>query len=189
MPLIVVRGNKPALLGRNWLSKIKLDWGKIFAVQNNAALDRVLTEYVRIFSDEPGEIHGFEADVHTSDDVQPIFKKAYHAPFAIQDRIKAQLEAGIDKGLLTPVKSSEWASPQVTVVKQSGNFRLYGDYKVTVNQGLDRDQHPLPSAQDLFAKLSGAKYFSKIDLTDAFQQLKLSERSKALLTVNTLVFE
>ena len=85
------------------------------------------------------------------------------------------------------MKSSEWASPQVTVVKQSGDFRLYGDYKVTVNQGLDGDQYPLPSAQDLFAKLSGAKYFSKIDLTDAFQQLKLSERSKALLTVNTII--
>ncbi|KAI0239510.1 hypothetical protein LSAT2_009770, partial [Lamellibrachia satsuma] len=41
--------------------------------------------------DEPGEIHGFEADVHISDDVQPIFKKAYQVLFAIWDRIKAQL--------------------------------------------------------------------------------------------------
>ena len=154
-------------------------------MQNNAALDRLLTEYARIFSDEPGEIHGFEADVHISYDVQPIFKKAYQFPFVIRDRFKAQLEAGIDKGLFTPAKSSEWAGPQVTVVKQSGDFRLCGDYKVTVNQALDGDQYPLLSAQGLFAKLSGAKYFSKIDLTDAFQQLKLSERSIALLTVNT----
>ena len=95
LPLIVVRGDKPALLGRNWLSKIK---GKIFAVQNNAALDRLLTECASIFSDEPGEIHGFEADVHISDDVQPIFKKAFQVPFANWDRIKAQLEAGIEKG-------------------------------------------------------------------------------------------
>ena len=35
--------------------------------------------------------------------------------------------------------------------------------------------------------MSGAKYFSNIDLTDAFQQLKLSERSKALLTVNAII--
>ena len=84
------------------------------------------------------------------------------------------------------MKSSEWASPQVTVVKQSGDFRLCG-YKVTVNQALDGDQYPLPSAQDFFAKLSGAKYFLKTDLTDAFQQLKLSERSKALLTVNAII--
>ena len=114
-----------------------------------------------------------------------IFRKAYQVPVAIRDKVKAQLQDGIDKGLISPVKSSEWASPQVTVVKQSGDVRLCGDYKVTVNQVLDGDQYPLPSAQDLFAQLSGAKYFSNIYLTDAFQQLKLSERSKALLTLVT----
>ena len=44
-------------------------------------------------------------------------------------------------------------------MKQSGDFRLCGDYKVTVNQALDGDQYPVPSAQDLYAKFSGAKYF------------------------------
>ena len=39
LPLIVVGGDKPALLGRNWLSRLQLDWGKIFAVENNAQLD------------------------------------------------------------------------------------------------------------------------------------------------------
>ena len=72
-------------------------------------------------------------------------------------------------------------------MKQSGDFRLCGDYKVTVNQALDGDQYPVPSAQDLYAKFSGAKYFSKNYLTDAFQQLKLSERSKALLIIKTII--
>ena len=172
---------------RNWLSRLKLDWGKIFAVRNNAQLDSLLTEYDSIFSENVGEIQGFEADVHIDDDVQPIFKKAYQVPFAIRDHIKAQLQTGIDKGVFTVVKSSEWAGPQVTVVKPSGDFRLCGDYKVTVNQVLKSDPYPLQSANDLFATLNGAKYFSKIDLTDAFQQLKLSDRSKALLTVNTIM--
>ena len=42
-----------------------------------------------------GEIRGFEADVHIDDDVQPIFKKAYQVPFAIRDRIKAQLQRSV----------------------------------------------------------------------------------------------
>ena len=187
LPLIVVGGDKPGILGRNWLSRLQLDWGKIFAVGNNAQLDSLLTEYASVFSDNPGEIRGFEADVHIDDYVQPIFKKAYQVPFAIRDRIKAQLQTGIDKGVFTVVKSSEWASPQVTVVKPSGDFRLCGDYKVTVNQVLKSDPYPLQSANYLFATLNGAKYFSKIDLTDAFQQLKLSDRSKAVLTVNKIM--
>ena len=50
LPLIVVGGDKPALLGRYWLSRLKLDWGKIFAVGNNAQLDSLLTEYASVFS-------------------------------------------------------------------------------------------------------------------------------------------
>ena len=100
LPLYVVGGDKPALLGRNWLS---LDWGKIFAVRNNAQLDSLLTEFASIFSDDPGEIRGFEADVHIDDDVQPIFKKAYQVPFAIRDRIKSQLQTGIALFAITPL--------------------------------------------------------------------------------------
>ena len=93
--------DKPALLGRNWLSHLRLDWGKIFAVRNNAQLDSLLTEFASVFSDDPGEIRGFEADMHIDDDIQPIFKKAYQVPFAIWDRIKSQLQTGINKGLFT----------------------------------------------------------------------------------------
>ena len=36
LPLVVVDGDKPALLGRNWLMEIKLDWNQLFVlfVQN-----------------------------------------------------------------------------------------------------------------------------------------------------------
>ena len=56
LPLTVVGGDKPGILGRNWLSRLQLDWGKIFAVGNNAQLDSLLTEYASVFSDNPGEI-------------------------------------------------------------------------------------------------------------------------------------
>ena len=29
-PLVIVKGDKPSLFGRNWLEKIKLDWGRFF---------------------------------------------------------------------------------------------------------------------------------------------------------------
>ena len=97
----------------------------------------MLTKFATIFSDDPGEIQGFEANIQVADDAHPIFRKAYQVPFAIRDKVNTQLQAGIDKGLFSPVKSSEWASPQVRIVKQSGDFRLCGNYKVTVNQVLD----------------------------------------------------
>ena len=88
-------------------------------MRNSAQLDSLLTEFASVFSDDPGEIRGFEADLHIDDDVHHIFKKAYQVPFAIRDRIKSQLQTGIDKGLFTVVKSSDWASPQVTAHGQT----------------------------------------------------------------------
>jgi len=51
----------------------------------------LLTEYASFFSDDPGDILGFETVVHNSDDAQPIFKKAYQVLLTNRDKIKAQL--------------------------------------------------------------------------------------------------
>ena len=32
LPLVVVNGSRPTLLGRDWLKEIRLDWGTIFKV-------------------------------------------------------------------------------------------------------------------------------------------------------------
>ena len=44
----------------------------------------------------------------------------------------------------------------------------------------------MPKTEDLLATLNGGKRFSKLDLSQAYQQLLLHEDSKELLTVNTL---
>ena len=187
IPLIVAKGEKPALLGRNWLKEIQLDWGKIFAIRDDSKLDNLLSKYQEVFTEQKGVISGFEADIHVPESATPIFRKSYQVPYSVQDGVKTILQAGVESGVYRRVDSSSWASPMVAVAKESGGFRLCGDYKVTVNQVLEPDPYPPPCIEELLAKLGSAKYFSKIDLADAFQQLKLSERSKELLTVNTTI--
>ena len=47
------------------------------------------------------------------------------------------------------------------------------------------DKYPIPKVNDLFAKLGKGKYFSKLDLSHAYQQLPLEESSKKYVVVNT----
>ena len=47
------------------------------------------------------------------------------------------------------------------------------------------DQYPLPKPEDIFATLAGGTAFSKIDLSQAYQQLLLDKESQQYLTVNT----
>ena len=83
------------------------------------------------------------------------------------------------------VTHSKWAAPVVPVPKGDGRLRLCGDYKVTINPAIEVDQYPLPKPDDLFASLAGGKRFTKIDLTQAYQQMALDDRSRELVTVNT----
>ena len=47
------------------------------------------------------------------------------------------------------------------------------------------DTYPLPRIEDLFSSLSGGKYFSKLDLAQAYLQLPLDEASRKYVTINT----
>ena len=103
--------------------------------------------------------------------------------------IKPSIEEELDRleasGVVKQVEYSEWAAPIVPVPKKNGQFHICGDFKVTINQALDVDQHPLPKPEDLFASLAGGKTFSKLDLSQAYQQLPLDEESTKFVAVNT----
>ena len=55
--------------------------------------------------------------------------------------------------------------------KKDGKFRIWDDYKVTVNQELAMDQYPLPKPDESFTTLAKGKIFSKLDLSQAYLQL------------------
>ncbi|VDL95279.1 unnamed protein product [Schistocephalus solidus] len=45
-------------------------------------------------------------------------------------------------------------------------------------------QYRLPVPEDLFAKLNGGNCFTKLDLSDAYLQIEVTEESRELLTIN-----
>ena len=76
-------------------------------------------------------------------------------------------------------------TPLVVVPKKDGSLRLCGDYRLTVNNAIEVDAHPLPKPEEIFATLSGGEKFTKIDLSSAYQQLLLEQQSRELVTINT----
>ena len=55
LPLIVTRGRGPCLLGRDWLTALKLDWTEIFSVHT---LQDALETYKEVFEEGLGTVRG-----------------------------------------------------------------------------------------------------------------------------------
>lgn len=71
-----------------------------------------------------------------------------------------------------------------SVPKKDESIRICGDFKVSVNQVLLDIPYPLPDTENIFATLGSGTVFSKIDLSNAYQQMELSTNSQQYLTVN-----
>ena len=62
---------------------------------------------------------------------------------------------------------------------------MCGDFQMTVNLVSKLNCFPIPKVEDLFAMLEGGKTFTKLDLSQAYQQLKLDTESRKYIVINT----
>ena len=187
LSLFVVNTDGPTLLGRDWMRQLKLDWSMVNHVlmEKKGRLEALMRKYEELFKPAMGAIQGVKAKLTVKADAHPKFCKARSVPFSIKQRVGEELDRLEKEGIVERVMHSDWATPIVPVPKKDGTFRICGDYKVTVNPALEVDQYPLPKPEDIFASLAGGTAFSKIDLSQAYQQLLLDKESQQYLTVNT----
>ena len=87
--------------------------------------------------------------------------------------------------MIRKVETSKWASPTVPVLKPDGSVRICADYSRTVNVSSDCEQYPLPTLEEMLAKLSEGEKFTKLDLSQAYHQLELDPESRPYTTIST----
>jgi hypothetical protein len=91
-----------------------------------------------------------------------------------------------EQGVLEPVEFADWAAPIVPVLKSDKqSVRICGDFKFTINPVAKLDRYPLPRTGDMLANLSGGTSFSKLDLSQAYQQIALDQETQKLVVINT----
>ncbi|KAL1228137.1 Uncharacterized protein TPS_09558 [Trichinella pseudospiralis] len=107
-------------------------------------------------------------------------------PFALREKIDAELDKLVEQGVLEPVDHHPvWSTPNVTPVKSDGTVRSCGDYKCTINKALRKHAYSIPAVSQLLASLSGGKVYAKLDLAQAYQQLTVDDATADAQTVIT----
>lgn len=186
LPLLVVKEEGPALLGRNWLEEIKINWPRIKQLTtHDKRLEEILQKHAPLFGEGLGTLQGTKARIHVDPTATPMFHKARPVPYALREKIEQDLERLEKAGTIEPVQYSEWATPIVPVMKNDGTVRVCGDYKLTVNKVSKLDGYPIPKLDDLYTKLAGGQTFTELDLSHAYEQMLVDDDSKEFLTINT----
>ena len=100
--------------------------------------------------------------------------------------VEEELQRLTKEGIAEPVEFSSRAAPIVPLLKSDkSSVQICRDFKVTVNPVVKVDKYPIPKIKDLFVHLEGGKTFTKLDLSQAYQQLPLDEESKSHVVINT----
>lgn len=72
----------------------------------------------------------------------------------------------------------------VITKKKNGELRICLDPK-DLNESIKREHYQIPTREEIISEMSGARYFTKLDASQGFWQLKLDESSTGYCTFNT----
>ncbi|MCO5551476.1 hypothetical protein L7F22_004980 [Adiantum nelumboides] len=139
-------------------------------------LSKFLNQFQDVFIDDiPGELPPKRGDddhaIELIPGSSPPNKPPYRVSQAQQEEIMRQVNELVEKGMVRP-SSSPFCSPVLLVHKKDGTYRMCVDYRA-LNKITIKNRFPVPRIEDLFDKLQGSTYFSRIDLKSGYHQIRI----------------
>ena len=143
---------------------------------------QVLLDYSEVFSDMPGSTHLLKHDIKLIND-EPFRVKGYAIPFHSKELVVQELDKMLSLGVVEP-SNAPTSSPIVLIKKKDGSVRFCIDFR-TINRISIFDAEPMPNMEEIFCKVSGYKFFSKLDCTKGYWQVPLTDKAKPLTAFET----
>ena len=143
----------------------------------DSKLKELVSNYNDIFPKElPKELpprRKVEHEIRLENNSKPPSRAPYRLSFIEQEELKKQLKQLLNSKLIRP-SSSPFGSPVLFVKKKENTLRMCIDYRALNNITI-KNRYPLPRIDDLLDQLSQAKYFSKLDLTSGYWQMRVKD--------------
>ena len=130
------------------------------------------SQFQSLFTEAPGTTSLAQHHIKLTSD-QPVRSRPYPVPYSLRVSLKKDITDMMTMGVIRE-SSSQYASPVVVVKKKDNTNRVCVDYR-KLNKLTVFDPEPMPTAEHLFQKLNGDKYFTRIDLSKGYWQISIPE--------------
>lgn len=150
---------------------------------SNDTVDVIVERYSDVFKGF-GELP-FTYKIQLKENAQPVVHAARRVPAPMKDLLKDELNRMTTLGVIKKIEEpTDWVNSMVCVKKKNGDLRICMDPK-DLNENIKREHYQIPKREEITSEMAGARYFSKLDASQGFWQLKLEESSTKYCTFNT----
>lgn len=155
------------------------------------SLQKICAKYSDVFHLENDSLtvtNIYKERIHLQKFAKPVYVKPYRIPYAQKAEVEKQVGDMLRAGVIEETRSP-WSSPILIVPKKNdanGNkkWRLVIDYRL-LNKQVEDDKFPLPNITEILDSLSGAMYFSHLDLSQGYYQIELEPSSRPCTAFTT----
>ena len=157
----------------------------IIPQSDDSRITELVTKYQNVFIGE-GKLKDQQVRLHVREDIKPVLQPQRRIPYHLRKAVTNELEKLMEQGIIEKVidQPTPWVSPIVCVPKKDGGTRICVDMR-DANKAIIREMHIMPTLDDFKTALNGSKYFSKIDLKQAYHQIELDPTSRFITTFST----
>lgn len=142
---------------------------------------RILNKYSELFgpvSDSGTVDTSVRAEIKTTTE-EPVYTKSYPYPANLRTEVEKQISDLLKDGIIRPSRSPYnsplWIVPKKASPSGEKKYRVVIDFK-RLNSITIPDAYPIPDINNTLASLGKCKYFTTLDLTSGFHQIKMKEK-------------
>lgn len=145
--------------------------------QNSGEIPKELQGFKDVFADTQAGILPSHKETDHSIDLIPNTTPPHGPIYPLSQgelkELRGYLEDSLAKKRIRPSKSPAGA-PILFVPKKDGTLRLCVDYR-GLNKITEKNRYALPLISEILDRCQGAKFFSKIDIKDAYYRIRIKE--------------
>lgn len=147
-------------------------------------LKDILWDNREAFSTHPNDIGNcnlYKASIELKTGTSPVWTPSRPVAYKLRGEMQKHIQAMLDAGVIGHCPESKFNTPVFITEKPNkpGNYRFLADFR-GVNSVCVPDNYELPNVNHVVDKLSKSSWFSSVDMSQSFHQVRFTEESRPM---------